>query len=81
MRKLMFVSLVVGGAMSATVSLSALASAWGDWCSRSSYGYYSPRTYSYAPVTYRSCYRPAFYYGASFYRPRVWGWRSWGGRH
>jgi hypothetical protein len=42
------------------------------------YSYYRP-AYAYRPAYfYRSYYRPAFAYGG-FYRPRVWGWRRWGG--
>ena len=85
MRKSVLVGLVAGGAMSTSVAMTIPASAWDD-CGRG-YGYYGydaprvyTRVYSYAvaPVIYRPEYRPAYYYGAAYYRPAVWGWRSWG---
>jgi hypothetical protein len=87
MRKSVIVGLVAAGAMSTSVAMTIPASAWDD-CGRAyGYGYYGydaprvyTRVYSYAvaPVIYRPEYRPAYYYGAAYYRPAVWGWRSWG---
>jgi hypothetical protein len=80
------VGVALVGAIYINIQATAPASAgWCD-CGYRSYGYCGPRAYSrmysyaYAPLLYRD-YRPAYFYGASFYRPRVWGWRSWGGRH
>lgn len=78
MRKLVFVGLLLAGTMSASVGTSDPASA--SWCYRG-YGYAAPvYGFGYSPWLYRSYYRPRFFSGAAFYRPRVWGWRGWGWR-
>lgn len=79
MRNLVLVGLVTAAAICTNITMTAPALAWDD-CGRS-YGYYTPRAYSYAPSPwlYRAYDRPAFFYGNAFYRPRVWGWRSWDG--
>jgi hypothetical protein len=76
MRKRVFVGLLFAGAMLVSVGASDPASAW---CYRG-YGYAPTYSYGYSPWLYRSYYRPRFFYGAAFYRPRVWGWRGWGWR-
>jgi hypothetical protein len=69
MRKSLLVGVVVTGTMGASLYLSVPASAWFDCGARTS----TARAYSYAPGTYRS-----YYYGGSYYRPRVLGYRTWG---
>ncbi len=85
-RRQTLVGLALVGAIYTNIPATTPASAgWCD-CGYRAYDYFAPRVYSrmysyaYTPLLYRD-YRPAYFYGASFYRPRVWGWRSWGGQH
>jgi hypothetical protein len=80
MRRLTFAAVLMVPAMLALSSSSASAFGWYGY----GYGYracYAPRAYGYAyrPLYYRSYFRPRFAYGA-FYRPRIWGGRTWGWR-
>jgi len=66
MRRIVLASLVA--ALAVFTLGSSSASACGG------YGYSS----YYRGASYRSYYAPRFAYGG-FYRPRVWGFRGWGG--
>jgi hypothetical protein len=76
-RRQTLVGLALVGAIYTNIPATTPASAgWCD-CGYRAYDYYAPRVYSrmysyaYTPLLYRD-YRPAYFYSASFYRPRVW---------
>jgi hypothetical protein len=75
MRRLILIAVLTMAPLLALDAKSASACWWGGH----GYGYGAYRYSSYRPVYRRAYrYRPAYAYAS--YRPRVWGWRSWGGR-
>ena len=85
MRRLVLASLVIAPAVLALGSTSASACGgygygygYGGGCGCAPRAYYGYSSY-YQPASYRSYYAPRFAYGG-YDRPRVWGYRGWGGR-
>ena len=87
MRKSVLVGLVAAGAMSTSFWHDRLQRRLGPTVVAATgyYGYDAPRVHRrlrlIAVLSTGDTiveYRPAYYYDAAYYRPAVWGWRSWG---